>query len=462
MKKNIIFGIFTISCLMSSCHIYKSYDRPEDIELNGLYRDTISVNDTLVSDTSNFGNLPWMDVFKDPYLQDIIDKGLKNNFDLQTARLKVEEAKASLLGAKIAYAPAFALSSQGTLSSFDKQPVTKSYQLPVSASWEIDLFGKTLNNKRMAKANFESSKAYQQAVQSQVIAGIANAYYTLLMLDKQLQITISTAEVWKINVETMKAMQEAAMTNMAAVSQSEATYASIQASIPDIERSIRETENALSLLVGIPGQTIKRGDLESQDFPTEFSVGVPLQLLSNRPDVMMAEQGLASAYYNTNIARAAFYPSITISGSAGWTNSAGSQILDPGKLLLSALGSLTQPLFARGANIAKLKIAKAQYEEAKLAFQKSLLNAGNEVSNALFQYDVALSKANSIRTQVCALEKTVEYTKELFNLGNSTYLEILTAEQSLLNARLNQVANDFDCMQSIISLYQALGGGRNE
>jgi len=461
MKSKILLFICA-AALMSSCHIYRKYERPEDMDTSGLYRDTVSETDTLVSDTANFGNLPWREVFTDPILQDLIEQGLERNFDLQSARLMIDEAKAALMSAKISYAPAFTLAPQGTLSSFDKAPVSKTYQLPISASWEIDLFGKKLNNKRAAKISFENSVAYKQGVQTQLIASIANTYYTLLMLDKQLEITKATADVWLDNVETMRAMQVAGMTNMAAVTQSEATYASILASIPDIESSIRQSENALSLLVGLPGQTIERGDLYDQQMPSEFSVGVPLHLLSNRPDVMMAEYSLASAYYNTNIARSNFYPSITLSGTAGWTNSAGSVIVNPGKLILQALGSLTQPIFARGANIAQLRIARAQQEEAKLAFQKALYSAGNEVSNALFSYNAACKKAGAYDMQVESLQKASDYTKELFNLGTSTYLEVLTAEQSLLSARLSQVANDFDCLQSAVTLYQALGGGRNE
>lgn len=460
--RNKILLFMCATAMLSSCHIYRKYDRPDDINVSGLYRDTVSVTDTLVTDTANFGNLPWREVFTDPVLQGLIEEGLANNFDLQTARLMVDEAKASLMSARIAYAPAFTLAPQGTLSSFDKAPVSKTYQLPLSASWEIDLFGKTLNGKRAAQAGLENNKSYKQGVQTQLIAGIANTYYTLLMLDKQLEITLQTADVWRDNVETMRAMQQAAMTNMAAVTQSEATYASILASIPDIESSIRETENALALLLGKPGQTIERGDLYDQTLPSEFSVGVPLHLLSNRPDVMMAEYSLAMAYYNTNIARSSFYPSITLSGTAGWTNSAGSVIVDPGKLILSAIGSLTQPIFARGQLLANLKISKAQQEEAKLSFQKTLYSAGNEVSNALFQYNAACKKANAYDMQVNSLEKAAEYTKELFNLGTSTYLEVLTAEQSLLSAKLSQVANDFDCLQSVVTVYQALGGGRNE
>lgn len=459
MKKQIIC-MLCATALLSSCHIYKSYDRPDDIQTAGLYRDTLSTGDTLASDTANFGNLPWREVFTDPQLQTLIEQGLANNTDLQTAILKVEEAKAALTTSRLAYAPMLALSPQGTISSFDKSAATKTYSLPVTASWEIDLFGKLLNEKRGAQVTLLQTKAYRQAVQTQIISGIANTYYTLLMLDQQQIITEETADIMKRNVETMRAMKDAAMTNAAAVAQSEAAYAQVLASIPAIRQSIRETENALCMLLRQAPQAIKRSTLDGQQLPTEFSVGVPLQLLSNRPDVKAAEMSLASTYYNANQARAAFYPQITLSGSAGWTNSAGSVIVNPGKLLASAIGSLTQPLFYRGANIARLKIAKAQQEEAKLAFQQSLLNAGSEVSNALSKYQTTSEKASARKLQVESAEKASEYTKELFQLGNSTYLEVLSAEQSLLSARLSQVSDQFDSMQAIVSLYSALGGGR--
>ena len=461
MKKQIIY-MLCATALLSSCHIYKSYDRPEDILTAGLYRDTVATGDTLASDTANFGNLPWREVFTDPQLQTLIEQGLANNTDLQTAILKVEEAKNALMTSRLAYAPSLALSPQGTISSFDKSAATKTYSLPVTASWEIDLFGKLLNAKRGAQATLLQTKAYRQAVQTQIIAGIANTYYTLLMLDRQMDISEQTADIMKRNVETMRAMKDAAMTNAAAVSQSETAYAQVLASLPAIRQSIRETENALCMLLRQAPQTIKRSTLEEQQLPSEFSVGIPLQLLSNRPDVKAAEMALANTYYNPNSARAAFYPQITISGSAGWTNSAGSMIVNPGKLLASALGSLTQPLFYRGSNIARLKIAKAQQEEAKLAFQQSLLNAGSEVSNALSLYQTTAEKTSARKFQVESAEKGAEYTKELFKLGTSTYLEVLSAEQSLLSARLSQVSDSFDSMQAVVSLYRALGGGRED
>ena len=462
MKKQILY-MLCATALLSSCHIYKSYDRPEDITTSGLYRDPVADNDTLVSDTANFGNLPWREVFTDPQLQSLIETGLKQNTDLLSAAQNVKAAEASLMSARLAYAPSLGLSPQGTISSFDKNAATKTYSLPVTASWQIDLFGQLLNSKRNAQVTLKQMKAYRQAVQTQVVSNIANMYYTLMMLDRQLEITKATAEILKKNAETMEAMKNSAMYNInsAGVEQSKAAYAQVLATIPDIEQSIRETENALSTFLGEAPHAIKRGVLEAQVLPTELSAGIPIQLLSNRPDVKAAEMSLASCYYNTNSARASFYPQITLSGSAGWTNSAGSAIINPGKLLASAIGSLTQPLFYRGQNIG-LKAAKAQEEQAKLSFQQALLNAGSEVSNALSLYQKTSEKVESRQMQVESAKKASEDTKELFNLGTSTYLEVLSAQQAYLSAQISQVSDCFDRMQAVVSLYQALGGGREE
>ncbi len=454
--------IITLVCavaLLSSCHIYKSYDRPEDITVAGLYRDTVAGGDTLAADTANFGNLPWKEVFTDTRLQALIGQALANNANLRSAALNVKQVQAALMSARLAYAPTLALSPQGTVTSWDKGKATQTYSLPVTASWQIDLFGQLLNPKRKAQVSLKQTQFYEQAVQTQVIANVVNMYYTLLMLDRQLQISEATCDILKRNLETVEAMKDAAMATSAAVEQSRTAYAQVMASLPDIRQSIRETENALCLMLNQPAQSIARGTLEEQQLPSEFATGVPLQLLSNRPDVKAAEMSLAACYYDTNSARAAFYPQITLSGSAGWTNNYGA-IFNPGKLLASAIGSLTQPLFYRGANIARLKQAKAQEEQAKIQFQTTLLQAGNEVSNALYQYQTASDKAVSRRIQVNSSRKAAEDTKELFNLGTSTYLEVLSAEQSYLSAQLSEVADTFDRMQSVISLYQALGGGR--
>lgn len=447
-----------ITALVSSCNVYRKYERPE-IDTRGLYRDPVSVTDTLISDTNTLADLPWDQVFTDPRLQTLIRTGLERNTDLQTAVLRVQEAQAGLMTSRLAYLPSLNMAPQGGVSSFDKSKGQWSYTLPVVASWEIDLFGKLLNAKRSAKAAYLQSEAYKQAVQTQVVAAVADSYYTLLMLDKQLEVTEQTAVLWEKNVETMKAMKEAAMVNEAGVVQSEANYYMVLASVSDLKSQIRQVENSLSLLLRQPPQRIERGNLDKQRMPEVLDAGVPVQLLSRRPDVRVAEMTLAGTFYNTNLARAAFYPQLTISGTGGWTNEAGNTIVNPAKLIASAIGSLTQPLFNRGANIARLKIAKAQQEEARLSFEQAVLNAGSEVSDALNLYQSAGEKLIQRRKQINSLEKSVEYTQELLTLGTSTYLEVLTAQQSLLSAQLSGISDRFQQMQAVVNLYHALGGG---
>lgn len=449
------------TALLSSCHIYKAYDRPEDIDASGLYRDPVSETDTLASDTANMGNLPWKELFRDAQLQALIEQGLEKNVDMQTAILRVEEAKVMLTSAKLSYLPAINLAPQGTITTMDHSPNAKAYSLPLSASWEIDLFGKVLNAKRGAKAALLQSEAYEQAVRSQLIANIANTYYTLLMLDKQVSITEQTCDIWKENVRTMEAMKEAGMTTEAAVVQSKATYHQVEASLADLRRQVRETENAMSVMLAQAPQRIERSTLEEQVMPNNLEAGIPLQLLANRPDVKMAEMTLASAYYTTNQARSAFYPSLSIGGTVGWTNGSGMSVANPGQLLLQALGSLAQPIFNQGKLIANLKVSKKEEEIAKMNYQQAILNAGQEVSNALFLYETASKKIEQDQAQVMELNKAVEYTQSLFQSGQSTYLEILTAQQSLLSAQLNEVSDTFQRMQAVINLYEALGGGRD-
>ena len=455
MKKILLLTAAT--ALLSSCGIYNRY-KPVETVPEDLYGDNVA----LTGDTTNFGNTHWREVFTDPYLQLLIEQGLKNNTDYQSAQLRVEEARATLLSAKLAFLPSFALAPQGTVSSFDNMKATQTYQLPVTASWELDIFGRMRNAKKQAQALYAQSQDYKQAVCTQLISGIANTYYTLLMLDEQLDLSRQTAEAWKETVVSARALMNAGQYDEAAVSQMEATYYSVQTSVLDLEEQINQAENSMALLLAETPRTYERGKLSEQVLPETFSTGIPVQLLANRPDVRSAERSLEAAFYATNQARSAFYPNITLSGSAGWTNSVGTMIINPAKFLASAVGSLTMPLFNRGQNIANLKITKAQQEEAKLSFQQTLLNAGTEVNDALTAYQTSREKAELYEKQVDALCNTVRSTALLMEHGNRTYLEVLTARQTLLSAELSQVANRFTEIQSVITLYQALGGGRNE
>ena len=458
VKKAILFASAVV--LMSSCGIYNKYERPE-VNAKGLLRDVKSDADTLaVADTASFGNLPWRSVFTDPQLQQLIEQGLKNNTNMLNAALNVKMVEAQLLAAKLAFVPSFTFSPQGTISSWDGNKATKTYSLPVTASWSIDLFGNLLNQKRSSQMALLATKDYQLVVQTKVISNIANIYYTLLMLDKQLEVVDNMAGLTKETWDIMKIQKDLGRVRETSVQSAEANYYSVLAQSTDLKRQIRETENSLSLLLGQQAQHIARGTFESQSLPSEFSTGIGLQLLSNRPDVHYAEMSLAQCFYDVNTARSRFYPSITISGTGAFTNSGGGAITNPGKWLLSAVGSLTQPIFARGQLVAGLKVAKAQQEQAYNTWQNAVLSAGSEVSNALVLYNSSAEKSDLEAKQVESLKKNVEYNKMLFNDGSATYLEVITAQQSLLNAELSKVQDDFYKMQAVVNLYYALGGGR--
>lgn len=460
MKIRNIILTASAAAMLGSCGIYNKYERP-DVNIQGIVRDTASISDTLaVADTTSFGNLPWRSVFTDSQLQKLIETGLAHNVNMLNAALNVKMVQAQLVSAKLAFLPAISFSPSGTLSSWDGATPSKIYSLPVQASWSIDLFGNLLNAKRNAQMQLLAMKDYQLVVQTGLVSNIANLYYTLMMLDKQLEIVNSMADLTKETLRIMRLQKDMGRVNETGVQSAEANYYSVLAQASDIKRQIREMENSMSLLLGQPAQTIARGTLDSQSLPTEFSTGVALQMLSNRPDVHYAEMNLAACFYDTNRARSQFYPSINISGSGAYTNSGGMGIVNPGKWLLSAVGSLTQPIFAHGQLVAGLKVAKAKQEQAFNTWQQAVLSAGSEVSNALVLYNSSAEKAELDGKRVDVLQKNVEMTKQLFNSRSASYLEVVTAQQSLLNAQLAKVQDDFYKMQAVVNLYYALGGGR--
>lgn len=439
--------------------LYGRYERP-DINTRGLVRDAVSATDTLaVADTSSFGDMPWRTVFTDSQLQALIERGLVNNTDLLNAALNVKMAEAQLKAARLAFVPSFTFSPQGTISSWDGNKAMKTYQLPVAASWSIDLFGNLLSQKRSSQMALLGTRDYQLVVKTNVISSIANMYYTLLMLDRQLAIVTDMENLTKDTWELMKVQKDLGRVRSTGVQSAEANYYSVQTQRVDLQRQIRETENSLSLLLAQPVQTIARGKLEDQSLPTNLSIGIGLRMLNNRPDIHYAEMSLAQCFYNVETARSKFYPNLTISGSGTFTNSSGIGIVNPGKWLLSAVGSLVQPIFQHGQIVAGLKVAKAQYEQAYNKWQNAILSAGSEVSNALVVYNSAEEKSRLEAKRIATLKQNVEDTKQLLNQSNSTYLEVITAQQNLLNAELSKVADDFNKMQGVVNLYQALGGG---
>ena len=441
MKKIILMA--SLVMMLTSCSIYKKYSRPECISTDNLYGDIVKADTTTMADVS------WRNFFTDKHLQGYIEQGLKNNIDMRLTAERIAQAEINLQAAKLAFIPGFSFEP-----SFTAGVGSFSYTLPVKASWEIDIMAREINAKRRAEAVVAQERLYRRSVQTALVSAIANNYYTLLMLDAQLRVSRSTSASWKENVRIMKAMKEAGMTNAASISQTEANSCSIDTSLYDLEYKLVQAQNSFALLLGVTPQNFPRGELNGVDFKQELFIGVPSQLLSRRPDIQQAEYNLQLAFYNTNIARASLYPSLTLTADIGITS--------PAKVLLSLVGKLAQPIFQGGRNRANLKIAESQQREAILTFEHKLLEAGSEVNTALAQCRSARSKTNLRIRQIETLESAVYSTRQLMSHSEATYLEVLTAQQSLLSARLQQVADRFEGIQGVINLYRALGGGVDE
>lgn len=455
--------LFGDSVLEKSITEYQGGNLKDSVKNNSIKKDSI-LKETVLNDSASLGFMDWRDLFQDPLLQQYIERGLSHNTDYLQAMQRVEEASATLKAAKLAFLPSFAISPQAGVSSFDGAKASQTYSVPLNMSWEIDIFGRMRNAKEQSKALFAKSLDFKQAVRTQLIANLANIYYTLISLDQQLSLSVKTEEAWRETLTTARALMKAGRYNEAGVAQMEAALQSVHTGVLDLQNQIVQTENSMAVLLGETPRHYARSKefLATGESFNKISVGVPLQLLSSRPDVRQAECTIESAFYGVNQARSAFYPSLTLSGSVGWTNSAGMMIVNPGKVLASAAASLVAPVFTRGQNEAQLKIAKAQQEEAKLAFTQTLLNAGKEVNDALTAYQTSVKKEETIASQIVSLEKALRSTTLLMEHGTNTYLEVLTARQSLLSAQLQESANKLTKTQYIINLYQALGGGQEQ
>lgn len=453
-------AVAVIAMATASCGIYKKYETPTDTPISAAY---VEARNNPVDSTA-FGNLLWEDVFTDPVLVDLIDRALVANNSLNNARLNIDMARAQLQGAKLAYFPSLALAPSGSLSgtSIEGSSMSKTYQIPAALSWEIDVFGKLLNGKRDAAAALEQSEAYAQAVRSQIIAAVANTYYAIASVEAQLALMRETSALWEKSVQTMRDLKDAGRPNIteAAVVQSDANYRSVLASIADLEVTRHELNNTMSLLLNTMPQQWPVSPTAALEVPSMLISGVPMSYLAQRPDVTAAERSLAAAYYNTCSARAAFYPGLTITANGGFTNSLGNIVMNPGKWFYQLGASLVAPLFSRGQNMARLKAAKAQQTQALNNFEYSVMSAAAEVSDALTLYEKQQERATHLAEQVADLEKAVSYTNDLMVYANGTYLEVITAQQSLLSAQMNALACRLNRTQAVINLYQAMGGGR--
>ena len=402
MRKILIPIILLLTIVtMNSCALYKDYERQEIDFVDSLYNRIPTADDY-----ESIASLTWKELFSDTLLQNLIELGLENNTNLEIA-------------------------------------------------WEIDAFGRLHNTKKGTQAALEATKSYQQAVQTQLVATIADSYFTLLMLDEQLEISKRTQKTWEENIRTLEALKRAGKTNEAAVLQAKANKVNVEASILTLKKQIIEQENSLSALLGLVPQEFERNELSEQIFPDTLLMGLPLSSLVNRPDVRQAEYKLVEAFYATNVARSYFYPTITLSGSAGWSGVSG----NPGDWIFNAVGSLMQPIFNQGKNKARMKISESQRQEALLNFKQTLLDAGTEANNALISWQTARKRLDSDKLQIVYLKGAVLNTQLLMKNGQADYLEVLTAQKNLLQAELTETNDRYIEIQSVIMLYHALGGG---
>ena len=471
-----------VSLMLTGCGIYNKYENkaeaPTDVfgtqmDGNGNYS-PLSQGGAGGGSAESLSAMSWREFFTDPLLQKLIEQVLANNTDLNSARIAVEKSQASLKAAKMAYLPSLFFSPQGTIASFDNSKATKTYELPLQLSMDIDVFGSITNKKRAAKAVLLQAQMQQEAVRVNLISVTAQQYFLLQVLDRQLEILTQTDALWKESLETEQALWENGKAYSTAVNQMEASYLNVKTQIVDTRRHIRAVENAICQLMAVTPRHIDRqkwgsstlhhadakGDANQKMFDTKYlKLGVPAQMLENRPDIRMANHTMEEAFYNTQAARSAFFPSITLNGSAGWTNSAGGMIVDPGKLLLTAIGQLTQPIFARGRLTASKKIAMLTEEDLQKKYVQTVINAGNQVNEAMADCMAAREKNGYYERQVEVLHEAYTGTHELMDNGKASYLEVLTAQESLLNAQLSQAMNMYDAAEAVIALYIALGGG---
>ena len=451
---NIICILCSVLCILSSCGVYKKYQSQNEAPKD-LYGE-VDESGTSIAEIS------WREFFKDPILQALIDSALVRNTDIKAARIVVEQAQASLKAAKLAYLPSLSLAPQASVSSTMNtkgtlSPTAYSYNIPLSLDWNIGIAGSVTVNKRKAKAVLLQAQASEEATKANLIATVAQVYYRLLLLDKQLDILLKTDSLWELSLETERALWENGQAYSTAVNQMESSTLDVKIQIIGTRHSILSAENDLCELLCMTPRHIERGEWGAYELPERYSTGVPGVLLQNRPDIKAADQMLAESFYNTALARASFYPSFSLSGLLGWTNNGG-LIADPGALLMQAAASLVQPIFSQGKLIANLKIAKLN-QQAKLdSYVQTVISAGNQVNECLAECQVAKEKDVLYKRQVEVLQSAYNGTHELMNSGKASYIEVLTAQESLLKSQLNEASNLYSGSISLISLYIALGG----
>jgi len=456
---NHISWLVIVVVAFASCKTTRIYKQPDNMADTKLYRDTVH------ADTTNIANIPWKQMFSDTCLQSIILEGIENNLDLKIAQARIKKAYANFYQSKLASIPTLGLSANGTVQQLSAAQggafiPSQSYQVSLVSGWEADIWGKLSSTKRANLALLMQSDAFKRSVQTQLVSDIATNYFSLLAFDAQLKITERALAYRTEDVVTIKVLKESDVVTGAAVVQSEANRYAAEVTIPDLKQDIRETENRISILIGRSPDSIARNTLSTQGIDIDLKTGIPAQLLSNRPDVQAAEYQVRYNFELINVAKAYFYPTITITAQGGLSNGNIFQFLNASSLFGNVVAGLAQPIFNQGINKQRLTVAEANQEEALAAFKQSLLSAGEEVSNAMYNYQAGVEKELLRKQQIDYLVKAVDFTKELLKYSSSTsYLDVLTSEQSLLSAQLSGINDKLQQMQAIISLYRSLGGG---
>ncbi|WP_434035444.1 efflux transporter outer membrane subunit [Formosa sp. 4Alg 33] len=454
----LLFAMVTLQ----SCFVAKDYERPQFEETQDLYR-----TDNLPTDSISMADVSWKDLFTDPYLNQYIEEGLSNNIDIRMAIQQMVAAESYAKQGKAGYLPSIGIGATATHQELAKNSqfgalfngAIDQYELSADLSWEADIWGKIRSAKRASDANYLQSVAAHKAVKTMLVSGIASTYYQLLALDAQLKVTNESIATRKKSVETITVLKEAGQVNQVAVDQSIAQFNNASALKIDIETAIFRTENTLNLLLGKSANTIARSELDSQTLETEMKIGVPSILLRNRPDVMAAEFGLINAFELTNVAKSQFYPSLTLTASGGFQSLDLKDWISANSIFANVIGGLAQPIFNKRSIRTQHEVAIAQQEQALLNFEKTLLTAGNEVSNSLYKYDAENRKIVFRENEVEALRKAESNSEVLLNNGYGTFLDLLTARATALSAELNVVDSKLQQLLSVVDLYEALGGG---
>lgn len=459
-----IILIFFVSFLVVSCQTRQNYQRANDVVDEKLFR-----TDALPKDSLSMANLSWKEIFTDAVLQKHIAKALENNLDIRMALQNIASAEAYLKQSKAAYQPTISVGPDYSFntSSLNTQfgqivgerRYINQFDITANLGWELDLWGKLKGQEKAQYAAYLSSVAAHQNVKSNLVASIATAYYQLLAFDEQKKIFSNTIEIRKKNLETTKALKEAGIVSEVAVQQSEALVYNAEASLVTLDVQIQMLENTISLLMGEPSHEIERTSLSTQNFALNTDVGYPSALLANRPDVKQAEFNLINAFELTNAAKAQFYPSLRITGSTGVQSVDIDKLFSGNSVFANVLVGLAQPILNKRQIRTNYEVSLANQERAYLNFRKTILNAGNEVSDALKMYNAQDQFIAFKKKELSAYDKSVEFSQELVNYGMANYLEVLNANVNKLNAEINIANAQYTKLQAGVELYRALGGG---